>query len=414
LAVKFREEMSSELLATYAGLGTHDGEHYYKGEECLACVKDLIRALRADDSRCEIRRELGRARVLHKDLLSILLSSPDDCTLRNDIIRLLVNLTQPAYLCFSESLPKGKDFDSMRCYMEVEEHLRRYKEAFTVESVLNVLGSVLADLCQKDWDHRDDDDIIIIERILLLIRNVLHVSPDPQEEKRTEDDVSVHDQLIWNLHINGIDELLLFLGSSAEETQWCMHVLEIIFLIFREQSPSALAATGRERTAEEKRRDEDLLEEALAKEREKKARAEKIRSARHSRFGGTFVVKNQRSISGSERVYHRQIAGLNSHSYDLEKRPRRTNKNRRPVCDPPGDRLSTFSIRLVLKNMCVQFLECCYNPLMKIVRVRLLFFAVGGEGREGKNRGERRKERGPPFSPSSLYISSLPFLFCTS
>ena len=52
-----------------------------------------------------------------------------------------------------------------------------------MESVLNVLGSVLADLCQKDWDHRDDDDIIIIERILLLIRNVLHVSPDPQEEK---------------------------------------------------------------------------------------------------------------------------------------------------------------------------------------------------------------------------------------
>ena len=96
-AVVWREqelEMSSELLATYAGLGTHDGERYYKGEECLgmsvqqrfptnsmcplyvcvcvcvlsapACVKDLIRALRADDSRCEIRRELGRARVLQK------------------------------------------------------------------------------------------------------------------------------------------------------------------------------------------------------------------------------------------------------------------------------------------------------------------------------------------------------------
>ena len=31
---------------------------------------------------------------------------------------------------------------------------------------------------------------------------------------------------------------------------------------------------------------------------------------RHSRFGGTFVVKNQRSISGNDRVYHRPITGI--------------------------------------------------------------------------------------------------------
>ena len=35
----------------------------------------------------------------------------------------------------------------------------------------------------QDWDDRDDDDVIIIERILLLIRNVLHISPAPEEEK---------------------------------------------------------------------------------------------------------------------------------------------------------------------------------------------------------------------------------------
>lgn len=27
--------MSSELLATYSGLGVRDGEEYYKGDECL-------------------------------------------------------------------------------------------------------------------------------------------------------------------------------------------------------------------------------------------------------------------------------------------------------------------------------------------------------------------------------------------
>ena len=28
-------EVSSELLATYAGLGTYDGGQYFRGEECL-------------------------------------------------------------------------------------------------------------------------------------------------------------------------------------------------------------------------------------------------------------------------------------------------------------------------------------------------------------------------------------------
>lgn len=75
----------------------------------------------------------------------------------------------------------------------------------------------------------------------------------------------MHDQIIWNLHVNGIDELLLFLGSNPEEvrgrgkeregereegrerelilffmhlflqSQWCMHVLEITFLMLKEQ-----------------------------------------------------------------------------------------------------------------------------------------------------------------------------------
>ena len=34
--------MSSELLATYAGLGTYDGENYYKGDECLGKRAELV------------------------------------------------------------------------------------------------------------------------------------------------------------------------------------------------------------------------------------------------------------------------------------------------------------------------------------------------------------------------------------
>ena len=68
-----------ELLATYSGLGTRDGDKYYKGEECLACVKDLIRFLRDDELvSSRIRRHLGQARILQRDLIPILSNFHED------------------------------------------------------------------------------------------------------------------------------------------------------------------------------------------------------------------------------------------------------------------------------------------------------------------------------------------------
>ena len=54
-----------------------------------------------------------------------------------------------------------------------------------------------------------------------------------------------------------------------------------------------------------------MIDEALMKERARRLKAQRSRGTRHSSFGGTFVVKNQKSISGKERVYHRPLAGKN-------------------------------------------------------------------------------------------------------
>lgn len=35
----------------------------------------------------------------------------------------------------------------------------------------------------QDWEQRQEEDNLLIERILLLVRNVLHVPADPFEEK---------------------------------------------------------------------------------------------------------------------------------------------------------------------------------------------------------------------------------------
>ena len=182
--------------------------------------------------------------------------------------------------------------------------------------------------------------------------------------QRTEDDVSLHDLVIWNLHINGIDELLLFLGSNPAEVrvqrspefakikcvvyfrvngactcwrysfyssknrcecEWGDPVLSLINAVCRHFGGNWEG----EITAGEEERSRvrvfvhlfilgivclclfvrsRMVEEVLVRERSRKEHAQRIRGTRHSMWGGTFVIKNQKSISGGERVYHKPVA----------------------------------------------------------------------------------------------------------
>ncbi|NXN07508.1 TIM protein, partial [Indicator maculatus] len=109
---------------------------------------------------------------------------------------------------------------------------------------VGALGGPLVALSPQDWEQRQEEDTLLIERILLLVRNVLHVPPDPTEEQAVDGDASLHDRVLWALHLSGLDDLLKFLASSPAEQQWALHVLEIISLMFRDQSPEELAVLG--------------------------------------------------------------------------------------------------------------------------------------------------------------------------
>jgi timeless len=49
--------------------------------------------------------------------------------------------------------------------------------------------------------EREEEKGLVIERILILVRNVLQVPADPQVEKRTDNDASVHDQVMLEMLI---------------------------------------------------------------------------------------------------------------------------------------------------------------------------------------------------------------------
>lgn len=47
----------------------------------------------------------------------------------------------------------------------------------------------------QEYIERGDENSLIIERILMLIRNILYIPADYDAEKRPDDDANVHDQV---------------------------------------------------------------------------------------------------------------------------------------------------------------------------------------------------------------------------
>ena len=58
------------------------------------------------------------------------------------------------------------------------------------------------------------------------------------------------------IHTSGLGEMLLYIASSDDERQFSFHVLEIVSLMFREQSAEQVAAAGVGRSDDERLRDE--------------------------------------------------------------------------------------------------------------------------------------------------------------
>ena len=79
-----------------------------------------------------------------------------------------------------------------------------------------------------------------------------------------------------------------------------------------------------------------------------------------------------KSISENDLIYHKSQADVDKITLDANKKPKKKPKNRKPIIEKEIVRRSTLSIRLSLKEFCVQFLENCYNPLMYAVKVSFL------------------------------------------
>ncbi|XP_060821669.1 protein timeless homolog isoform X2 [Bombus pascuorum] len=253
-------------------------------------------------------------------------------------------------------------------YLKLVAYTQSYKVALIDGRIWTILSNRLSKILKLDNVERGEENEMVIERILIFIRNVLQILPD-ENEKRVDNDATVHDEVLYALNTSGIVDLLVFIASNRSEQQYHLQVLEIISLMLRDQSASELAKSGLQRSLSEKEKDEETLLAARLKEKEKKIeRVRKYAGARHSHFGGTYVVQNMKAIGENQLLCHKPYQKIEALNFGQDKKKVSKPKNKRPMWDPKGERTSALSVRLILKEFCIEFLNAAYNPVMKYAK----------------------------------------------
>ncbi|KAH8250250.1 hypothetical protein KR026_009029 [Drosophila bipectinata] len=349
--------------ATCAALGYTDGDKYEAEPDAADSLKHLIWILRRDLDNHEYRRHLGRAKVLQTDLVYMLPDYIHHEELSDLLIRLLVILTNPTLLLFRDGPPS--DNHGRKVFMELIDILQGYKAAFAKDKIWTSLFEKLKRALEIAFAIRSEEQNLLIERILVLVRNVLQVPANPEAECRADNDASLHDQIIWALHQTGMLDLVLFIISSPDEEQFHLHGLEILCLLYREQSAESLADASLQRSLSEKQRDQQEL--MAARRRERARRQAKPPPGRHSRFGGTYVIRNMKSVSDRDVICHQALERVSSIDFDREKQQQKRS-HRHIKEEAQVTRRSAFTVRLCLREYCIEVLRSAYNTLVRQVR----------------------------------------------
>ena len=95
--------------------------------------------------------------------------------------------TGPELLLFREELPEDKV--TRNHFLELQSHRQTYKKAFIDEKLWAILAQTLGKLLKKDFGERSEDDGLVVERILILVRNILQVPRDSTRERCNNDEV---------------------------------------------------------------------------------------------------------------------------------------------------------------------------------------------------------------------------------
>ncbi|KAI8821883.1 timeless protein-domain-containing protein [Fimicolochytrium jonesii] len=338
------------------GVGLVEGRYYVMGDETLACLRDLKKLLRNDQSSKEktVLRALGRWNILQTDLIPILLAAKatGQEKISQTVVQLFVPLTWPVD-------PESIDAAGQ------QEIQRGYKEAFLQEGVLQAIMDQLLKPFAKIYRERTDRDHTFVALILTLFRNLLAIRDDQADITSTVEKYrrsTLQEDLIIHLEKADIVALLLSLAGSVDDREYVeynMIIMEIFYYFFLERDPEHLVSAAKSRSTE--------LAALRAEEQRLKQQARKA-ATRHSRFGGTLSFK---LTDGQTFTVHNPTAAYNSveEALDKNKGAQREVRNKVGQNEMKKARaVRSSEAARIYSETASAFLANCFNCMVESIR----------------------------------------------
>ncbi|XP_004518569.1 protein timeless isoform X3 [Ceratitis capitata] len=235
-----------QLCSAFSSLGFLEGDTYVVSPDALSILEEINYKLTYEDQTLRtFRRAIGFGQNVRSDLIPLLENTKDDAVL-DSVIRILVNLTVPVECLFSVDVMYRTEVGRHTIF-ELNKLLYTSKEAFTdpksTKSVVEYMKHLLESDPKLSLQKCDK-----INNCLLLLRNVLHipetnvnfVMPSAHNQQSGSHPVSMQNAILWNLFIQSIDKLLLYLMTCPQRAFWGVTMVQLIALMYKDQHVSTL------------------------------------------------------------------------------------------------------------------------------------------------------------------------------
>ncbi|KAL1232915.1 Protein timeless [Trichinella spiralis] len=317
------DKVSTDLQVAVTSIGFKDAELYLKEPDCLETLKDLSHFLRHDDSECTARKFIGSSNIVENDLVPLIILYSDDAALFDETLKLLVNLTQSADLFFSND---NADISVNQAKQLMVKHLQISQHAFTDERFFKVLVSKMKSLIEKKWQDRGEGETMIIQRILVLTKQVLSV-PLATVDTICSYSSTCHDRIIKAIESSGFGDILLDMSTSHANREFHATILEIAVAMLKYQKVEDVVKAVPDSNSLQ----QDEEERLKAKLQNSQYKLHGY-SERPSNFCGSYTVAGVKAIGGlNDIVVNKPVTSESSLSHDSKKKRKAVAKNRAPI-----------------------------------------------------------------------------------